>query len=145
MIGDSDAARPPRVLFSWSPSDGHRLLAFLALIGALGAIALAVLGLPPVGIHGPLHRFGIMDPACGMTRATQALARNDLARAWRFNPGSFGVAAVGALLLLRFAYGTASGRWLEIAIRRTRTLDVAIATGVAALWINQQLHAAMLR
>jgi hypothetical protein len=41
--------------------------------------------------------------------------------------------------------GRLTGRWLEVALRRTPlTLGIAAAL-VLALWINQQAHAALLR
>lgn len=45
---------------------------------AVGTIALRVFGLPPIDLHSPLHRAGIMDPLCGGTRAALAAAHGDI-------------------------------------------------------------------
>jgi hypothetical protein len=63
-------------------------LAPLAAAGLLAAGVLAVVGLPPVDLHGPLHRLGIMDPLCGMTRGVVAVLRGQLGRAVAYNPAS---------------------------------------------------------
>ena len=60
---------------SWSDRDEHRPLATVALVGLALAGVMAIAGLPPVDLHGPLHRFGIMDPLCGMTRGVRAALR----------------------------------------------------------------------
>jgi hypothetical protein len=64
--------------------DRQRMLAPLAAGGVLAAGMLAVVGLPPVGLHGPLH-LGIMDPLCGMIRGTVAVVRGQLELAWVYN------------------------------------------------------------
>jgi hypothetical protein len=64
-----------------------------ATVVALGAIALRILGVPSVDIHGPLHYLGIMDPLCGGTRATFLLLASDPVGAARYNPVVFPVAA----------------------------------------------------
>jgi hypothetical protein len=43
--------RPESLVWTW-----------LALAGLVGAIVLAIVGLPSIDIHGPLHYAGIMDP-----------------------------------------------------------------------------------
>jgi len=63
MVG---SRRPVRL--RWEQADRHPTLTPLAAAGLLAAAILAVVGLPPVDLHGPLHRLGIMDPLCGMTR-----------------------------------------------------------------------------
>src|SRR5712691_13436657 len=88
------------------------------LLGVVGAgsfaVALALIGLPPVSIHGPLHYVGIMDPLCGMTRAARLFARGNLSRAWRYNPGSFALAVVAFGVVLRASVGALAGRWVRI-------------------------------
>jgi hypothetical protein len=81
----------------------------LLLLGIAGALALGLLGLPPVNIHEPTHFLGIMGPSCGMTQAVRLLARGDLSGAWRHNPGSFVLAAAAGLLLARALVGVATG------------------------------------
>ena len=139
------AARDSRwVHVRWATAGHHRTLTALVAAGLIGAVLLAGFGLPPIDLHSPLHRHGIMDPLCGMTRATQAFARTDLVRAWRYNPGSFLLAGIAALVLARHLYGRASGRWLEITLVRRRAIAVTAVIGIG-LTVNQQLHAALLR
>jgi hypothetical protein len=110
--------------------------------GAAGALAL--FGLPPVDLHGPLHRFGIMDPACGMTRAARALARADLATAWRYNPGSLALGVAVSAVLARAIAGLASGRWLMLHIEVRRRWLIVAAAALVALAIRQQRIASLL-
>ena len=129
----------------WERADRHPTLAPLAAAGLLAAAILAVVGLPPVDLHGPLHRVGVMDPLCGMTRGTVAVLRGQLSRAVAYNPASPLLVAGALLALGRWLVGRLTGRWLEVALRRTPlTLGIAAAL-VLALWINQQAHAALLR
>jgi Protein of unknown function (DUF2752) len=81
---------PPRLPFRlrWEQADRHPTLAPLAAAGLLAAGVLAVVGLPPVDLHGPLHHLGIMDPLCGMTRGTVAMLHGQLGRAVAYNPAS---------------------------------------------------------
>ena len=117
---------------------------FVTAAGGLAAIALAIFGLPPVAIHGPLHYLGIMDPLCGMTRATRLFARGDLPAAWRYNPASFLVAALALLILTRGAVGRLTDRWWRVSADR-RLVGLAVVLLVGVLEINQQLHASLLR
>jgi len=129
----------------WERADRHPTLAPLAAAGLLAAGVLAVVGLPPVDLHGPLHRLGIMDPLCGMTRGTVAVLHGQLSRAVTYNPTSPLLVAGAVLALGRWLVGRLTGRWLDATLRRTpRTLGIA-ATLVLVLWVNQQAHAALLR
>ncbi|ABL83291.1 MULTISPECIES: DUF2752 domain-containing protein [unclassified Nocardioides] len=131
-----------RLRITWSPRDEWRTLTALAVVGALLAAAMALFGLPPVDLHGPLHRMGIMDPFCGGTRATRFAARGDLGRAWTYNP--LGVVVVlGALGVLgRAVVGVASRRWLTVEVRlgrRGRQVVLAVVILLlVALEIRQQ-------
>ncbi len=128
----------------WEDHDGHRWLTPVALACLAIAVLLAVVGLPPVSIHGPLHFAGIMDPLCGMTRGTAAAVRGDLAAAVRFNPASPLVPLAGIASLARWAYGRGSGRWVTARFV-ARPLPVALAMiATVALEVNQQLHADLL-
>jgi hypothetical protein len=49
----------------WEPVDRHRWAGLLAVAGLAAGGAMAIFGLPPVDLHGPLHYAGIMDPLCG--------------------------------------------------------------------------------
>lgn len=133
------------IALRWAESDQYRRLLALVLWGAVGAVALALLGLPPVDLHGPTHYLGIMDPMCGMTRAVRFFARGDLAAAWRYNPASFALALLAAAVLVRAAVGFVSNRWLELEIIRRQAAIGVLSLAVAVLWFNQQQHVAMLR
>jgi hypothetical protein len=138
--------RPRRPLrLRWEQADRHPTLAPLAAAGLLAAAVLAVVGLPPVDLHGPLHRLGIMDPLCGMTRGTVALLRGRLGQAVAYNPASPLLTAGALLALGRWLVGRLTGRWLDATLRPTpRTVGLAAAL-VLVLWVNQQAHAALLR
>lgn len=126
------------------PEDRHTGLTPTVFAGALAAIILALFRLPPVALHGPQHRLGIMDPLCGMTRATRFLVRGNFARAWRYNPASFALAAGAATLVARFAFGTATDRWWNVRVQSRLAVFAVLAPGVALLWLSQQLHAPLL-
>jgi len=70
----------------WTDHDQRARLSRLAIIGLAVGIAIAIFGLPPVDIHGPLHYLGIMDPLCGATRGARLALQGHLAQAWRYNP-----------------------------------------------------------
>jgi Protein of unknown function (DUF2752) len=76
------------VRLRWEREDRHPTLTLLAAVGLLAAGVLAVVGLPPVDLHGPLHNLGIMDPLCGMTRGTVAVLHGQLGQAVAYNPAS---------------------------------------------------------
>jgi hypothetical protein len=132
--------------------DRHRavtlLATALALVGLALAAAMALVGLPPIDLHGPLHHVGIMDPLCGGTRAARLTAQGRLAQAWAYNP--LGILAVlGAVaVVLRTAVGAVTGRWLNLHGKPTRQqariLLVLLVIGTVALEIRQQLRADLL-
>jgi len=145
-FADASSLRaPPRDGFwlGWAGEDRYPKLTNLLIVGALGAAALALFGLPPVDIHEPTHYLGIMGPSCGMTRALRWLARGDLLRAWQFNPAVFLLAAAAVAVGVRATFGRLTGRWIEMRVRG-RFVTVAAVTGLALLWLNQQLHAAFI-
>jgi hypothetical protein len=124
--------------------DRHRMLAPLAAGGLLTAGMLAVVGLPPIGLHGPLHYLGIMDPLCGMTRGTVAVLRGQLKLAWAYHPASPLLVAGAMLALGRWVAGRLTGRWLNVHVRPSRAAWTTGAVAVLTLWVNQQAHAALL-
>jgi hypothetical protein len=124
--------------------DHHQLLAPLAAGGLLVAGVLAVVGLPPVDLHGPLHHLGVMDPLCGMTRGTVAVLRGQLEVAWAYNPASPLLVAGATLALGRWVVGRLIGRWLTVHVRSSRVAWAVGAVAVLALSVNQQAHAALL-
>lgn len=90
---------------------------------------MAIFGLPPVDVHGPLHYLGIMDPLCGVTRGTRLAMLGHLGQAWRYNPLSVVLVAGACAIVLRQALGLATGRWLNlqepVPARLARHLNVA--------------------
>lgn len=133
---------------TWEPKDHHRWVTGIALVGLLIAAAMALFGLPPVDLHPPIHRLGIMDPLCGGTRAARFAAQGRLTQAWRYNP--LGIAVVlGALLaLLRTGVGLWTHRWVTMRVawtpKRRRVVMVVVILLVGALEIRQQMRADLL-
>ena len=124
--------------------DRHRWAGPLAAVGLASGALLAVLGLPPVDLHSPLHHAGVMDPLCGGTRGVHAAMFGDFVTAWRYNPLSLLLVMGAAGVLLREAVGRLRGRWPNLRVRNRRA---AVATGVVllvALEANQQAHADLL-
>ncbi len=137
------------VTLSWSSTDRHTRLTWAAACLAVVAAAMAVWGLPPLDIHGPLHRLGVMDPLCGGTRAAYFAMTGRWAVAWYYNPlGPLTLIAV-VLVLLRAALGRLTGRWVELTIvltrRAGRALVAAASLLVVAMTVRQQLMVGILR
>ncbi len=133
---------------TWQPRDRHRLTTSAALAGLGIAAAMAVFGLPPIDLHGPFHRFGIMDPLCGGTRAARYTAQGEWALAWKYNPlGIFTVLAAGAVTA-RAAIGLTARRWLTLSFgwtpRRGKVAAAVLLLLLIALEIRQQLRADLL-
>jgi hypothetical protein len=74
------------VRLTWADHDQHARLSRLVITGLAAGTAMAIFGLPPVDIHGPLHYLGIMDPLCGSTRGARLALLGHIAQAWRYNP-----------------------------------------------------------
>jgi Protein of unknown function (DUF2752) len=144
MIGERPSLAAVGIRVGWSDRDQCRHLTRLATFGLALAGLLALVGLPPVDLHGPLHRFGIMDPLCGMTRGVRYVMLGHLGRAIDYNPASPVLVAGAVGAMARAVVGGMSGRWLVVHIRATRPAVMALAAVLAALWVNQQLHASLL-
>ncbi|MGH9116995.1 MAG: DUF2752 domain-containing protein [Acidimicrobiales bacterium] len=129
---------------SWERQDPFPAASALAVGGAALAVVLAVAGLPPVDLHGPLHYAGIMDPLCGGTRATRLLALGRVADAWRYNPGMFALAAWGGWRLARMGVAAVTGRWPTVRVGWSPGSKILVVVMVAGLQVNQQLHAELL-
>lgn len=124
--------------------DQHPGVIRLAAAGLLLAAAMAVVGLPPIDLHGPGYRYGVMDPLCGGTRAVRLAARGEWAAAWRFNPLG-PVLVVGAVLLMvRTAVGALSGRWVNAVLPRRRVVIAAVVVAAVVLQVRQQLSTDLL-
>lgn len=119
-------------------------LAWFALGGLPTAGLLAVFGMPPVNLHGPLHHLGIMGPLCGMTRGVAAAARGDLGTALAYNPVSLLLIPGAVVVLVRTAWGRATGRWIDATILRPRPVLAIAIVAVVALTVNQQLRVELL-
>ena len=134
--------------WEWAPADRYRDWTWLAVFGTAGAAVMALAGLPPLDLHGPLHYLGVMDPLCGGTRAARYTMLGQWRAAWRYNP--LGVAAVlgAGLMVLRGSVGAVSGRWWTPAVVLApgvrRLLTTALLLGLVALEIRQQLLAPLL-
>lgn len=115
----------------------------LAAAGLLGAVLLAVIGVPTVDMHGPLHYAGIMDPLCGATRSVYLTMHGELASALRYNPAAPLLLAVAVGLVLRALAGWSTRRWLTVHVTRRILVPLAVVA-VVALEVNQQLNAALL-
>jgi hypothetical protein len=137
------------VRLSWQPTDRHVQLTRIAFAAALFALAMAIWGLPPLDLHGPLHRLGIMDPLCGGTRAAYFTVTARWATAWYYNPLGPIAVIFTALLALGAAFGHLTDHWLDVDVRLTRRatrgLFVAICAVVLALGARQQLMVDVLR
>ncbi|SRR6266536_677261 len=150
MPRSTSTSRPTdRAHLAWAPVDHHHRLTRLALGGLLAGGILAVTGPPPLDLHGPLHYLRIMDPGCGMTRGVLWTLRGRLERAWAYNPASLLLVAGALAVLVRAGVGWLTGRWLTVTLghaRRpwSRLLPALALIAVAALWANQQHHAALL-
>ena len=143
-VGSCLRRQPLAVRADPHPSDEHRRLTGVIVTGIVVAVLMGRWGLPPVNLHSPLHRLGMMDPLCGMTRAAAALGRGDLATAWRYNPGVFVLGAAAAGALLRVGVAAATGTWWWVRAQGWLIWLVPVS-GLVALQINQQLHAGLLR
>ncbi len=137
------------VRLTWRPIDQHAELTWVALGGTFAALALAIWGLPPVDLHGPLHRLGIMDPLCGGTRAALFTVTAQWSLAWYYNPlGPLAIVAAG-VMMLRAAVGVLTRRWLTLQVtltrRPARAAFVALSLAALALSVRQQLMVDVLR
>ncbi len=136
--------RSSPVALRWEGHDRHPTTTRLALVGIPLVVLLAIVGLPPVDIHGPLHYLGIMGPTCGMTRGVMWAARGDLVRAWHFNPASLLVIPTMVGLSVRITYSRITGRWLNLHIRRRPWLWIISTVLILLLTIRQQLNVDLL-
>lgn len=124
----------------------HPVLSWLMAASILSTAVLRTAGVPTVDLHGPLHRFGIMDPFCGGTRATFLLASGEFAAAAEYNPVVFPLALGLAALTLRVLLGVTAGIWYDVRLpRQTRwPLFGAFVVALVLLGVRQQMHAELL-
>lgn len=124
---------------------------WLTIAGCAGfavAVLMALFGLPPVDLHGPFHRAGIMDPFCGGTRAARLTAQGNLVEAWTYNPLGIAATVAAAAAAVRMAAGLVTGRWLNLNVAWTpRVVRIAVVVAVVllvALELRQQGRADLL-
>lgn len=134
--------------WAWERRDRYQSWTWVAAFGLAGAVVMAVAGLPPVDLHGPLHRLGVMDPLCGGTRAARYAVLGQWRAAWRYNPLGLAAVLAGALMVLRAAVGVWSGRWWNFvaspSTRWRRLWLASLVVGLVVLEVRQQLLAPLL-
>lgn len=133
------------VRFRIEARDRHPWYTVAAAGGLVLGALMAVFGLPPVDVHGILHYVGVMDPLCGGTRSVWAAVRGEWVMSWRYNPLGIPLVVGAAAVLVRFAVGAATGRWLNVRVRSWRALAVAGGVLTVVLGVNQQRNADLLR
>lgn len=147
-------ANPPAsrswITVSLDERDRWPALTPVAALGLVAAGLMARLGLPPVDLHGPLHRWwSVMDPLCGGTRSVRLAAMGDFAEAWRYNPLGPILVTGAVLVVLRWCAGSATSRWFGLDLTDRRPVRVAarlLVTLLAALLaVRQQLNVELLR
>lgn len=149
--GEEKAVTAAAGCLHWSlrAQDPWPVLTRLALTGLLLAAGVALVGLPPADLNGLLHRFGVMDPLCGGTRAVRLAAMGRWSESWRYNPAGVPLVVGAGVLLLRASAGWATGRWVTVTVRWTRQRRWAVwallVLALLVLEINQEEHAALLR
>jgi hypothetical protein len=121
--------------------DRMRWWTWMSFGGVAAAMVLALLGGFPFDTPMPTHSFGWVDPTCGLTRGSTAIARGDLALAWRYNPTSFLVMGFGVAGVIRAGAGITKGRWLNVSLRLGPFGWVLVALAVIALTAYQQSNA----
>lgn len=124
-------------------SDPTSAWTWVAAGGLVIALALAIVGIPHVDIHGPLHYLGVMDPFCGGTRSVYLTLHGQLRQALRYNPAGPLLVLAAVAMLIRAAVGFSTGRWLAVRVPRWILIPVAVVA-LSALEVNQQLHVALL-
>ena len=128
--------------------DDLRAATAVSVVGVLLALALARFGLSSwPDLHPPLHRLGVMDPLCGMTRAVRYLALLRVRKALHYNPASPLLPLATVALWSRSLHGWRTGHWIRVRVIPTdrRVVGLAVAVGLVLLEIHQQMNATLLR
>ena len=123
--------------------DGLKAVTTLAMIGVVTAAVLAVIGGFPIDMPMPTHAWGWVEPTCGLTRGSTAIVRGDWALAWRYNPGSFVVMALGTTAFVRGLVGLVWRRWANLHRNfapLTRSDRWAVTAAVVAVVVGWALH-----
>ena len=147
-MSSAAASRSALLSVRWERSDRWSAATLLAIGALVAAAVLAVAGLPPVELHGPLHYVGVMDPLCGGTRSVRLAALGQWAAAWRYNPAGVPLLILAGSVLVRATAGWTSGRWLTVRVNwtpsRRRAAWLICGFLLVLLEVNQQLHATLL-
>lgn len=125
-------------------TDLMRWVTYLTAGGVIAAVALAVIGGFPFDMPMPTHAFGWVEPTCGLTRGSTAIARGDFVTAWHYNPASFLVMGFGLFGLGRTATGLMTHHWVNVKTRWSRVGWTAFGLAFVALWAYQQSNAAFI-
>lgn len=134
----------PKVLIldvTVGPEDQQRIITRLAVGGLMLAALLAIVGGLPVDLPMPTHLVGWVEPTCGLTRGSTAIARGDPGLAWRYNPASFAVIAFGVLGLARALIGGLAGKWVNVDARIGPVGWAVLLGGLVLLGLHQQANA----
>lgn len=148
LPASSGRGRVAFVVWTADHHDSWRAMTWTAVAVITGGSVLAVFGLLPASVHGPLHFYGVMDPLCGATRAVRLALRGDLGTSWQYNPIGAPLVALSVLLLARAGVGCLWGRWITPGLHLSRTARFTLV-GVGLLLamgleVNQQMHSALL-
>lgn len=137
-----------RLRIRWERRDRHRIVTVVALGLAAVVVAMALVGLPPINLNGPLSSLGITCPLCGGTRSARFTAQGQLAEAWRYNPLGIVVVLASIALVARAAIGVVGRRWMNLSVdlspRARFIMIAAVVTFTVLLGIRQQLQADLL-
>jgi hypothetical protein len=139
-----DGSTPPdakSAVVAVGDHDGMAWMTWLSAIGLVTAVVLALIGGLPVDMPMPTHRFGWVEPSCGLTRGSTAVVRGDFSIAWQYNPLSFVVIGFGVIGVARTAVGVLTGRWVNVRFRPTKRMWLALAVPLVAFWAYQQTNA----
>lgn len=141
--GWSSSSHPPtrRRRVRVDDRDDMRWVTYLALGGLTVALGLAIIGGVPFDTPMPTHSLRFVEPTCGLTRGSTAIARGNLELAWRYNPASFLVIGFGAFGILRLFVGRWTGLWLNVRIRPFGVGWIVLGGALIALWAHQQQNA----
>jgi hypothetical protein len=129
------------MMISFADTDEMRWLTCVVALGVAAAFGLALIGGLPVALPMPTHAIGMVDPTCGLTRASIALARGDLSSAWRFNPAAFVLAGFAVAVVLRTMWGLTRHRWVSIRVPMTAPRLAVAVVVLAGWWAYQQSNA----
>lgn len=130
-----------RVAFSVDSRDHQTAITWVTVGGLVAALVLAAIGGMPFDLPMPTHLLGWVEPSCGLTRGSTAIARGEFGLAWRYNPASFAVMAIGVFGAIRATAGILTGCWVKVEPRIGALGWATLFVGLAVLSIHQQANA----